>query len=275
MGLSASALLTGITKSEQNKETLLNTQDQNIQKINQKNMEVAQLFSRIQSEQFAVDGFEQELEMLDATENPLNQLYCGIKEFVVTEAGMCGMGMGMGQFEVNNCIKLTGKELVAMDQVLNGNSQGEFSPEELVQQLNSLGIDNAELSESGESIELTRVDEEGNEQKIKFCDANGDGMLNGCDYDFSDALCKFNQDLEEFTAKVDSIEGLQEAAESRIEQAEATADKTEEEINTIEKENDKISEEIDSEDENITNIKSTLDDVETKEKKKEEEKQAA
>ena len=167
-------------------------------------------------------------------EDPMNKMYCGIKEFVIEEASMCGMGMGMGSLQLNSNLQLTGKELVAMDQVLNGNSDGAMGVNCLVDKLHEMGIENAQVSKDGSEIELTRVDENGNETKVKFKDANGDGMLNGCDYDFSDALAKFNADLKAYNEKVTTLENNIETTANQLQATKAAENSVSNDIKALE-----------------------------------------
>lgn len=277
MGLSANANILGLysdlAEFTKNRSGLLSKENQNDTNISNANSELKNLFAEIDKEKAAVTDADNNIARIES-DNPLDRLYCGIKEFVVTEAGMCGMGMGMGQFEVNNNIKLTGKELLAMSQVLNNNANGQFSPQDLVDQLNCMGIENASLSDNGQSIELTRVDANGNETKVKFCDANGDGMLNGCDYDFSDALCKFNQDLEAYNQELQKAKDEKAQRVNELEQTTAEAEDKEHEIDGYEANGRVIAQDIDDTDKDIKDTKYEIKKAETKlEKQKKAEKE--
>ena len=188
------------------KDALEHANDNTGTQLNDKNSEAKMLKLQNRIETDRLNEYHELLKETIENEDPMKQMYCGIKEFVVEEAGMCGMGMGMGSLQLNSNLQLTGAELLAMNEVLNSNADGKLDACGLVERLHKMGIENAQVSESGDSIELTRVDENGNETKVTFKDANGDGMLNGCDYDFSDALCKFNDDLKAYNEKVDNLE---------------------------------------------------------------------
>ncbi|MBQ8475466.1 hypothetical protein IJ531_00225, partial [bacterium] len=220
MGLSASQVLMALLNSNKNYDTTVDdindlTADKQQVKADKRQTEgnlrenyseadLLQKQNNLQTNQ--LNEYHELLAETLENDDPMNKMYCGIKEFVIDNSGMCGMGMGMGSLELNSDLKLTGAELLAMSQTLNDNSDGALDAKGLVDKLHELGIENAQVSQDGSEIELTRVDEDGNETKVKFKDANGDGMLNGCDYDFSDALAKFNEDLKAFNQKVTELE---------------------------------------------------------------------
>ncbi len=258
MGLSANAflnvLLSAYGQLENDKSVLNNENLSNAQEVSGQESDLRGVKSQLTTETNTLKGYQQELLKILDTENPLNKIYCGIKEFVIENSGMCGMGMGMGHMENNCSIKLTGKELLAMNSVLNGNSDGRYSPEDLVEQLKSMGIENSQVSEDGKSIELTRSDG----SKVKFCDANGDGMLNGCDYDFTDALAKFNQDMDAFNAKVDEMKAKIEEQETKVDELDGQKDGIENTLRQLGKEGEKIQKEIEQNDKDIKEIESEI-----------------
>lgn len=261
MGLSANAFLsTLLDKYSQYEDyvSLLSTQEiENNNAILQNETKSSNLQREINRENDVLEQYQQELFDILNNENPLNQIYCGIKEFVIDNSGMCGMGMGMGHMEVNSNIKLTGKELLAMSSVLNGNADGQYSPCELVEQLKSMGIDNAKLSDDGGSIVLTRSDG----SCVKFCDANGDGMLNGCDYDFSDALAKFNDDMNEFNAKVDEMNSKIDAQETKIAGLEDDKSAVDDTIANLVRTGEEIADEIENTNNEMAKLQGQINDV--------------
>lgn len=305
MGLSARQVLMVLFNQQANAASAtedvkdLNYKKQNIEgennntntQLNDKNSEAKLLKeqNRIQTDQ--LQEYHELLSETIENEDPMKQMYCGIKEFVIEEAGMCGMGMGMGSLQLNSNLQLTGAELLAMNEVLNDNSDGQLGACGLVERLHQMGIENAQVSESGDSIELTRVDENGNETKVTFKDANGDGMLNGCDYDFSDALCKFNEDLKAYNEKIDKLEKEIEISAKALATTQEKQEKVDTFIDYLESIKDKqekaikiINGEIDATEAEIKEVTTKIEDLKTqydqkvkeekaeKEKAKEEEK---
>lgn len=267
MGLPANSFLKDmLTKYQNYKGTLSSEKSSNETQTDIKQNQLARTDSEIDIHNAAIDQYNELLGVLEEN-TPLNRMYCGIKEFVVDNSGMCGMGMGMGHMEVNSSLKLTGKELIAMSSVLVGNSAGQYSPQTLVDQLHSMGIGNAQLSADGQSIELVRIDANGNKTTVKFCDANGDGMLNNSDYDFSDALAKLDADLKEWNEQKDEIKAKIEAEELKIKELEEQREDTRQDIKTLKAEAKGINIELDATQQNIDK---TEDKIEIDQQEREE-----
>jgi chromosome segregation ATPase len=228
MGLAASQWI-NILQSHLN---TANRADQNAQhtdeKITNKKEDLVDIFKNMSDELENLRSLDDDMEAI-LKEDPRDKMYCGIGEFV-DESNMCMMGMGMGQIGYDNDIKLTGRELAALHDLLH--NKGKSYPVDqlcqLVEDLKSYGIDNAKV-ENG-SLVLTRPD--GTQQKI--VDANGDGTISGCDYDFSAALEKFSADLADFEKKVKDIEDKIKVGEENLEDLEQKEEDTKDEIKYME-----------------------------------------
>ena len=267
MGLPANSFLKDmLTKYQNYKGSLSSEKASNKTQTDIKQKQLARTEASIDNENTVIDQYNDLLAVLEEN-TPLNRMYSGIKEFVVDNSGMCGMGMGMGHMEVNSSLVLTGKELIAMSSVLVGNSGGIYSPQTLVDQLHNMGIGNAQLSEDGQSIELVRIDENGNKTTVKFCDANGDGMLNDSDYDFSDALAKLDADLGEWFKQKEEIEAKIEAEELKLENLEGQRENTRQDLKTLETEAKGINIQLN---ETQQNIDKTEDKIEIDQQEREE-----
>lgn len=215
MGLSANQWLGLLNGDVQARSDLQTDRSKESDTLSQKNAALQELFEQITAENANLDSLEAERAEIEK-ENPDDKMYGGIKEFVLENQGMCGMGMGMGSLK-DSCMQLTGKELKSLSCVLGQNGNGKLSVCDMVGMLKDMGVEGAKASDDGKAIEITRPDG----SKVKICDANGDGMINNCDYDFSDALAKFNCDLAQFEAKVKINEDKQLKSEQTIQSLEA------------------------------------------------------
>ena len=192
--------------------------------INTNTQESQRLDAQGEAQQNALNDYYELLSETIEKEDPLKKLYCGIGEFVIEEASMCGMGMGMGHMELNSSIKLTGAELVTLSCMLNSNADGALDAKGLSDAVNErfkeLGIENSQTTSANGELILTRTNDDGSTSEVKFKDANGDVMLNGCDYDFSNALAKFNDDLKAYNDKLNDIQKNIETTAAALDQTE-------------------------------------------------------
>jgi hypothetical protein len=146
-----------------------------------------------------------------STKNPLNKMY-NVEEFVITNQGMCGMGMGMGKF-AGKTVSLSGKELTALSDILGKNEGAQASS--VVDQLTAAGIQAKEVdvtvkdengkevkNASKKGVEITNPDG----SKTVVYDANGNGGLDTQDYNFNKALKCFEKDLCDFKAQIKEID---------------------------------------------------------------------
>lgn len=219
---------------------------------------------------------EQYKNLLDVTKagTPLNRLYGGIKEFKIENSGMCGMGMGMGSM-VESSLQLTGQELLDIDELLKSNDNGQFSFDDLAQKLQEKGYNvgsanstaNTETtsnisieeaitsteSSSQSGIKITRSD--GTQIEIKDC--NGDGLLNSQDYDFSEALAKFNADMDVYEKNIAAIEAEIAAHEETKENLENENKNLNTELSIKETEETEIKSDIKETDNKISDLIST------------------
>lgn len=173
---------------------------------------------------------------LNEANNPLNKLYGGIKEFQLTKSMCMSMGtngMGMGQMG-DSSMQLTGRELLDIASLIlendDGSGNAKYKPSELAEQMKSKGY-NVEGDDSTTSLKYTREDG----SVIEFKDANGDGQLNGMDYDFSCALEQFNADLAAYTNTKETLENEIAVQESTVTEAEQTNRKSSDDISVIDK----------------------------------------
>lgn len=174
---------------------------------------------------------------INEANNPLNKIYGGIKEFQLTKSMCMSMGengMGMGQM-VDSSMQLTGRELLDIGSLIlsndDGNGNAQYKPSELAAQLQEKGYN---VVGDDDKTTLTYTREDGT--TIQFKDANGDGQLNGMDYDFTAALTQFYADLEEYTAVKDELTAENITQESSITTAEQTNRRNSDDISSIDSE---------------------------------------
>ena len=151
----------------------------------------------------------------EAANNPLCNTYC-VEEFIVTNQGMCGMGMGMGKFGSNK-IQLSGKELATLSLILCENEGSQAS--DVVTKLKEAGIDAKETAvtvkdENGNvvngasktGVEISHTNKDGTVTKTVVYDANGNGGLDTQDYNFNKALTEFETDLSKFKCEINKMD---------------------------------------------------------------------
>ena len=230
----------------QKAESTINSLETQLEGLSQKegslDQSIASNTSELNQENSTIQQYKNLLEMTKANENPLNKMYGGIKQFQIQ--GMCGMDMGMGEM-VESSMTLTGQELLDISQLLTGNADGKYKPSDLAAQLKEKGY-NAEgndgaLGAGNDSSALTITRKDGS--KVEFKDCNGDGQLNGCDYDFSAALAQLDADMDAYQAKLDEIQ-------NNIDKHQAVANG--------------LQTKIDSDNTELDGVKSNKDDTETK-----------
>ena len=185
----------------------------------------------------------QDLLKMTAANTPLKKMYSGIKEFQIQNKGMCGMGMGMGEF-VDSCMQLTGQELLDISNLLKENKDGKFKPSELAEKLNSLEgrdykatADDSALGSDGNAgnkaaLTITRSDG----SKVEFKDANGDGQLNSCDYNFDEALAKFQADMAQWEKDMQAAQDKVDAQQKVVDDLTAEQNKNKSDLETAKKE---------------------------------------
>jgi len=163
-----------------------------------------------------------------------------LSQFVVNNQGMCGMGMGMGAFDSNVFVDLTGDEIVRLNEAINGNSSsvsvtdsseaisddpnveeidqsiGEVdglvtdnatqtttrSIDDILSSLKTNGFSDAAKTADGTGIEFTSK----SGQKVKVFDANGDGSLTKSDYDFNTALSSYKTELSGKSSELQKLD---------------------------------------------------------------------
>ncbi len=156
---------------------------------------------------------------LENSSNPYNKSYNQIYMFENTQS-MCGMGMGMGEMGHTSVMTLTGKELLDISSVLlqETNEDGSaMTASQKAEKLKEMGY-TAEGDDEQVSLSVTTAS-----GQVTFSDANGDGQLNGLDYDFSEALQAFYQDLQDYTTQKTAIEGSIDTATNTLNEGSQTS----------------------------------------------------
>ena len=172
----------------------------------------------------------------DLLEAEKNKTY-DLQQFHLSQ-GMCGMGMGMGAFDSQTVVSLTGDEIAKLNMALLGTSDASTtssnsSDDELNKVNNASNTVAGILTQDSSKTQTTRrsIDDIANSLKsegfkdvtktadgtgIKFTnkagktvtvhDANGDGALNTADYNFNGALSSYKNDLKTEAASLTSID---------------------------------------------------------------------